>query len=116
MFAHLGFSLKSLVDFILQTSSTSQMGPKTHMFYDVTLVLPLPIVYIPPSPLYIEIETSDGRDTEMQELSATDNWGASRTQHIKQAWVGQPEVHKPTDASSFFSVFFLLNIKLFLRK
>lgn len=25
-------------------------------------------------------------DTEMQELSVTDNWRASRTQHIKQAW------------------------------
>lgn len=66
------------------------MGPKTHTFYDVTLVLPLPVIcfkeVLPLPTLYTEIETSDGRDTEMQELSATDNWGASRTQHIKQAW------------------------------
>ena len=66
------------------------MGPKTHTFYDVTLVPPLPVVcfkeVLPLPTLYTEIETSDGRDTEMQELSATDNWRASRTQRIKQAW------------------------------
>lgn len=83
------------------------------MFYDVTLVLPLPVVcfqeVLPLPTLYIEIETSDGRDTEMQELSATDNWGASRTQHIKQAWgwvSSEAECISQQTHLSFFSFLF----------